>query len=155
MIQTAFEQLVNNFVKIDVFVSNAGYMSNIALIVTSDAEDWWEGFETNIKGSFNSIRAFLPHAAANAIVLSVNAGLATNPSNPGLSSYSSSKIASAKLFEHLQVEHPELRVINIHPGVVGTTMTEKTRMPANNNRKSRVTNIGYQTYHLQRSLLGV
>lgn len=135
VLQAAFEQFASNFGKIDVFVSNAGHLSSIAPIDASDSDDWWEGFEVNIKGSFNAIRTFLPHAARNAVVLNVNAGLATRPSIPGLSSYSSSKIASAKLFEHLQVEHPELRVVNVHPGVVETAMTEKTRVTANDDRK--------------------
>jgi hypothetical protein len=39
------------------------------------------------------------------------------------------------LFEHPQVEHPDLRVVKVHPGVVEMAMTEKTRVTANDDRK--------------------
>lgn len=91
------------------------------------------GFEINTKGNFNAIRAFLPRAALYAFFffLNTDTGLATWHSIPGLPSYSSSKIASAKLFEHPQVEHPDLRVVKVHPGVVEMAMTEKIRVTAN------------------------
>jgi NADP-dependent 3-hydroxy acid dehydrogenase YdfG len=94
------------------------------------------GFEINTKGSFNAIRAFLPRAALYAVFfLNANTGLAAWHSIPGLPSYSLSKIASAKLFEHPQVEHPDLRVVKVHPGVVEMAMTEKIRVTANDDRK--------------------
>jgi NAD(P)-dependent dehydrogenase (short-subunit alcohol dehydrogenase family) len=110
-------------------------MSSIAPIDAPDGEDSWEAFGINTKRNFNAIQNLLPHAATNAVVLNVNAGLATGPSMPGLSSYWSSKIASAKLFEHLQVEYPQFRVVNVQPGVIETAMTKKSWMPANNDRE--------------------
>ena len=86
ILRAAFERFASGFGKIDVFVSNAGHMPSIAPIDASDDEDWLEAFEINVKGSFNAIQAFLPHAAASAIVLIVNTGLATAPSIPRLSS---------------------------------------------------------------------
>jgi NAD(P)-dependent dehydrogenase (short-subunit alcohol dehydrogenase family) len=35
------------------------------------------------------------------------------------SSYTVSKAANVMLFNSLQLENPELRVVNIHPGIVG------------------------------------
>jgi NADP-dependent 3-hydroxy acid dehydrogenase YdfG len=134
-LQAAFDHFASKFEKIDVSVSNAGHLSNVAAIDDSDDEDWREGSETNTKRSCNAIRAFLPQAALYAVVLDANTGLATWHSIPGLSSYSSSKIASAKLFEHPQVGHPDSRVVKVHLGVVEMAMMEKTRVTANDYRK--------------------
>jgi NADP-dependent 3-hydroxy acid dehydrogenase YdfG len=68
VLEAAFKQFATSLEKIYVFVSNTGNLNTIAPIDVSDGEDWWEGFEINIKESFNSIRDFLPHAAPNAVV---------------------------------------------------------------------------------------
>ncbi|KAE8448076.1 hypothetical protein EG329_009841 [Mollisiaceae sp. DMI_Dod_QoI] len=129
VLEAAFENFAKSLGKIDVLVSNAAYLSNIAPIKESEDEDWWRGFEVNVKGTYNVIRSFLPHAGSDTVVLEVNAGLATVPPRLGWSSYISSKIASARVFECLQAEHPELRVINVHPGVVETAMNVKSKLP--------------------------
>lgn len=100
MLESAFENFERSLEKIDVLVSNAAYLADMVLIKDSDDEDWWKSFEVNVKGTYNVIRAFLPHAAADAVLLCVNAGLATAPPPPrspppGLSGYISSKIDCA------------------------------------------------------------
>jgi len=111
--------------KIHVLVANAGYMSSGRTIVDSDAEDWWTGFEVNVKGNFNLVRAFLPHAVSDAVVLSTNTAAAHVPYFPGMSGYSASKMAGGKIFEYLHHEYPEMFVLNVHPGVIQTGMTAK------------------------------
>jgi NAD(P)-dependent dehydrogenase (short-subunit alcohol dehydrogenase family) len=131
----AFKSLSDSLGKIDILISNAGWMSTIAPITDSEDDDWWGSFEINIKGSFNAIRAFFPHAAPNATLLSVNTAMATLPPMPGFSAYASSKISSAKLHECLQAEHPELRVVNVQPGVIKTYLGDKSGFPAMDNRR--------------------
>ncbi|GAB7335771.1 hypothetical protein MBLNU13_g08060t1 [Cladosporium sp. NU13] len=113
------------FGKMHVLVANAGYMSSGRSIVDSDAEDWWTGFEVNVKGNFNLVRAFLPHAISDAVVLHTNTAAAHAPYFAGMSGYSASKIAGAKVFEYLHYEYPEMFVLNIQPGVIQTGMTAK------------------------------
>jgi NADP-dependent 3-hydroxy acid dehydrogenase YdfG len=113
------------FGKLHVLVANAGYMSSGRSIVGSDAEDWWTGFEINVKGSFNLVRAFVPHAVSDAVVLHTNTAAAHVPYFPGMSGYSASKMAGAKVFEYLHHEYPEMFVLNIQPGVIQTGMTAK------------------------------
>lgn len=70
-------------------------------------------------------QAFLRHAAKDAVLIALTAGLAHLPSMPGYSSYSTSKLAGIKLFESVQAENPELRVVNVHPGVIKSEMSDK------------------------------
>jgi NADP-dependent 3-hydroxy acid dehydrogenase YdfG len=111
--------------KIHVLVANAGYLPSGRSILDSDAEEWWTGFEVNVKGNFNLVRAFLPHASSDAAVLSVNTAAAHAPYFPGMSGYAASKMAGAKVFEYLHHEYPEMFVLNIQPGVIQTGMTAK------------------------------
>jgi NADP-dependent 3-hydroxy acid dehydrogenase YdfG len=100
-------------------------MSSGRSIADSDTEDWWTGFEVNVKGNFNLVRAFLPHAVSDAVVLHTNTAAAHAPYFAGMSGYSASKMAGAKVFEYLHYEYPEMFVLNIQPGVIQTGMTAK------------------------------
>jgi NAD(P)-dependent dehydrogenase (short-subunit alcohol dehydrogenase family) len=111
--------------KLHVLIANAGYLPSGRSIVDSDAEEWWTGFEVNVKGGFNLVRAFLPHAVSDAVVLHTNTAAAHVPYFPGMSGYSASKMAGAKVFEYLHHEYPEMFVLNIQPGVIETGMTAK------------------------------
>lgn len=111
--------------KLHVLVANAGYMSEARSIGETDADDWWKGFEINVKGTFNLVRAFLPHATSDAAVLATNSSAAHMPAFPGVSGYAASKLAAAKVFEYLHQEYPELFVLSIQPGVIRTAMSAK------------------------------
>jgi NAD(P)-dependent dehydrogenase (short-subunit alcohol dehydrogenase family) len=109
------------------FVNNAGYLPNIGTIKDSDADEWLQGHEINVKGSFLVTRGFLRGAASNAVLINVSSAIAHVPAVPGHSAYSVSKLASTKFFEYVQLEHPEIRVINFHPGVIKTNMAQKAK----------------------------
>lgn len=44
---------------------------------------------------------------------------------PGYSSYRASNSAATKMFEYFGNEHPELRVVQVHPGLIRTRLTNK------------------------------
>ena len=112
--------------KLHVLVANAGFLpSNGTLLASPSPEDWFAGFEINVKGAFNLLRAFLPHAAEDAVVLNTTSAVAQMPFVAGMSSYAASKLAAAKVYEYLHHEHPELFVLSVHPGTVRTGMSEK------------------------------
>ena len=128
--QEALDQALSNFARsfgaINVLVANAGYLPDPASIADSSLEDWFNGFDVNVKGNFNVLRAFLPHAAEDAAVLNISTGVVQLPYVKGHSAYHTSKLASAKLFDYVHQEYPELFVLNIHPGVFLTSMGEKS-----------------------------
>jgi len=101
-------------------------------LVESDPNEWWKGFEINVKGSYNLIRAFMPSRRKDAKVVSVNAGSiqVSGAFSSTYSSYNSSKFAVLKMFEILAVENPDVHVVSMHPGVVDTEMKRKNDMPS-------------------------
>ncbi|KAF1841631.1 NAD(P)-binding protein [Cucurbitaria berberidis CBS 394.84] len=108
-VTTAFKKTLKTFGPIDVLVSNAGYMPGYEPIGGETSPDeWWSTFETN-----DAVVINLTSAAVNAVL-------------PGQSAYTSSKIAVTRLFESFQAENPQFRVVNVAPGVVLTSMHQKT-----------------------------
>jgi NAD(P)-dependent dehydrogenase (short-subunit alcohol dehydrogenase family) len=115
--------------KLHVLVANAGVLPSKQSLFETSSEDWYNGFEINVKGNFNLVRAFLPLAAKDAVVLSTSTAVAHVPYVAGMSSYAASKLAAAKVYEYLHYEHPNLFVLNVHPGTIKTTMSDKALAP--------------------------
>ncbi|KAF6803001.1 oxidoreductase C663.06c-like protein 1 [Colletotrichum sojae] len=111
--------------KIDILVANAGYLSDLASIVDTDADEWWQGFEVSVRGNFNLLRAFQPLAAEGACVIHVSTAAIHLPYMPGFSSYRASKIAATKMFEYFRSENPGIFVLQVHPGLIRTPMADK------------------------------
>ncbi|KAH8652139.1 hypothetical protein BX600DRAFT_441046 [Xylariales sp. PMI_506] len=117
--------------KIDILVANAGYMAETASIADSNPADWWLGYEINLKGNYNLLRAFLPHAAqgGGSVVVHMATSVMHAGYLPGFSSYRGSKIGAYKVFEIFGHEMRELgngvRTVQVHPGFIRTNMTSR------------------------------
>lgn len=114
---TAIEAAVG---PVDILVANAGYLPEINGIAKVNPNDWYNGFEVNVKGSFNVVTAFVTIAAANAAIINISTGITHLSYLPGYSGYHTSKLAAAKFFDYIHNEYPEFFVLNIHPGVIKT-----------------------------------
>lgn len=103
----------------DVLVANAGYLSKFDTIASSNVEDWWRGFEVNLKGTFLTLQAFTPSAKEGASVVGVSTAVTTfsGEESRTASSYASSKTGLIKLMEIFAAENPGIAVKTIHPGV--------------------------------------
>ena len=124
--QAAIAHAFTTIGTVDILVNCAGCMPDIASIKDADLDDWWTAFNTNVKGSFIISQAFLRVASTNAIVINISAGMVhVETLAKGFSSYISSKTAGAKFFQLLQVEQPELRIMNVHPGIIQSGMLKK------------------------------
>jgi NAD(P)-dependent dehydrogenase (short-subunit alcohol dehydrogenase family) len=111
--------------KLHVLVANAGFLPSNGSILDSSPQDWYAGFEINVKGTFNLLRAFLPLATEDAVVLNTSTAVAHMSHVPAMSSYAASKLAAAKVYEYLHYEHPGLFVLSVHPGTIRTSMSDK------------------------------
>ncbi|OCT48953.1 Estradiol 17-beta-dehydrogenase 11 [Cladophialophora carrionii] len=127
-LESAFKQIRQQAGNpVDILVHNAGHLASPGPIATTDPKEWWTSFEVNILGAFNSIRAFLPVAPTNATIVNMSTAVAHVPTTmiSGLSAYSSSKLAALRIFDFLQDEHPEMHIVNMHPGIIMSDLNSK------------------------------
>ncbi|KAK0106012.1 hypothetical protein ONS95_004519 [Cadophora gregata] len=117
---TAFESINSAVGPVHVLVANAGFLPNLNPVAKADLEDWYNGFEVNVKGNFNVVTAFVPVAASDAAIISISTGITHLKYLPGYSGYHTSKLAAAKFFEYVHHEFPQFFVLNVHPGVIMT-----------------------------------
>ncbi|OKL62460.1 hypothetical protein UA08_02908 [Talaromyces atroroseus] len=123
----------------DVLILAAGFLSTPGPVVSSPLDDWWQSFETNVKGTVIAANVFLPTARLppadsssihpSAAILSLTTGPATTfPAGhlKGLSAYMSSKTAGVKLIEFLAAENPHVFCASVHPGMVETYIFNKS-----------------------------
>ncbi|KAE9370003.1 NAD(P)-binding protein [Stipitochalara longipes BDJ] len=127
--ETAFSTAFHRYGKVDVLVNNAGYLSVHTSLAKSPLEDYWRGFEINIKGPIITTQAFMKIAQAGATIINVSSGAAHISYIEGFSGYSAAKLATIKIMEYVQHENPELRVFNINPGFIETNMAKASGLP--------------------------
>lgn len=134
-VKAAFAQISQQCGKIDVLISNHGYKPKVkpahSAIKEIDVEEWWKCFETNIKGTFNVVQAFLQCKAEHATAMYVTSALSHFDGSPKSSGYAASKAGGVRLFSTLQAEHPEIRVVSMHPGVVNTGVVRDAKVAGN------------------------
>lgn len=120
---------------ISVFVNNAGHLFKGLLMSQEPGflAEWWKDMEVNVLGSLIAFRAFLPNAAPNAALINNTSGIGHLPPMPYISSYQISKLANSKLMENISVEHPDIFVLNVQPGVVDSTLNRKSDFPGMDN----------------------
>jgi NADP-dependent 3-hydroxy acid dehydrogenase YdfG len=107
----------------DVLINNAGVFPDSGPFVNENIKDWWKGFEVNVLGTAIVTQKYLIAKGKNTPGIVLNcSSMAAHFRFPlqGWSGYNSSKLGSARIFEALRFEHPEVRFINIHPGQIDT-----------------------------------
>jgi NAD(P)-dependent dehydrogenase (short-subunit alcohol dehydrogenase family) len=114
--------------KIDVFIHNAGILQTAGPVAGYKESNFRSGLEVNMVGAFNTVQAMLPLLAPNAKVFNVSSCIAHITVMPGSWAYAATKLANTKMFDYLQIENPDLHIINFHPGVVNTEINSTTEM---------------------------
>jgi NAD(P)-dependent dehydrogenase (short-subunit alcohol dehydrogenase family) len=129
-VRGAFGNIKKDLGPIDILVCNAGYLSKLERLEQADPEEWWKGYEINVRGAFNCTRALLSSGAEKAILVDVSTGVVHMPAMAGGSGYVSSKLAATKVYETFGKEHPNFEVVHIHPGVVSSEINAKSGIEA-------------------------
>lgn len=128
---SAVREVAAQIGKWDVLCLNAGYLADLKGMGECDVEDWWRGFEVNVKGPFVCLQAFMPNRGREGrpVVIETNAASIQAPAvfMPGWSSYSSSKAAAVKVMEFAagEKEWADTHFVSFHPGIVDTDITKK------------------------------
>lgn len=125
-VSKAFEGISEALGKIDILISNAGYLPDTKPIAEADVEEWFRGMTINVKGTLILSKAFLKHASENPTFVHVSTGGCHISPMPANSAYAVSKMAAARMMEYFAFENPQVRVHIIHPGVVQTDMYKKS-----------------------------
>jgi NAD(P)-dependent dehydrogenase (short-subunit alcohol dehydrogenase family) len=121
-VEEAFNAFAEAAGKIDVLISSAGVAHAPSMIKDAGLSGWTTSINTTILGGVHVLKAFLTHAAKDAVVINVTAGLSFI-NLPALSEYSTAKAASVTLFRCLQAEQPDMRVVSLSPGTVDTKLS--------------------------------
>jgi NAD(P)-dependent dehydrogenase (short-subunit alcohol dehydrogenase family) len=112
---------------IDLLVNNAGVLGPIGPLWEVDADEWWNTFDVNLRGTVLASRLVLPE------MVSMGRGRIINITSqagvhrwPLVSGYSVSKAAVVKLTENLahETRRHGVSVFSVHPGLLPVGMSE-------------------------------
>lgn len=136
-VRGAFGNIKKDLGPIDILVCNAGYLSKFERLEEADEEEWWKGYEINVRGAFNCTRALLSNSAPKAILVDVSTCVVHMPAMAAGSAYVSSKLAATKVYETFGTEHPNIEVVHVHPGVVSSEINAKSGIAAQDGGRLR------------------
>ncbi|ROW06275.1 hypothetical protein VPNG_08076 [Cytospora leucostoma] len=124
----SLEEAAGAIGKWHVLVLSSAYVAKPSSILSSGVDDWWQAFETNVKGTLLALKAFLPRVGSQAAILGLATGVASFPADslPGLSAYTSSKLCQTRIIEFVASENPDIFAASVHPGMVETDIFYKT-----------------------------
>ncbi|EAT90431.1 hypothetical protein HBI56_049470 [Parastagonospora nodorum] len=112
--------------KLDVLISNAAVMGTLGTIAEIDSKKWVDGISTNLTINFNVTNAFLAHCSQDGVIIESNSCASHMDIASGFSTYTVSKLATARFFQCVQFENPSLRVFCVQPGAVLTDMNRNS-----------------------------
>lgn len=133
IVEQAAEEVQRNYGRLDILVNNAGIALDRGPLSEMPVDDFVATFETNVFGTFKTIKAFLPllkKSAAGRIV-NVTSSLGslnsmTDPNSPYydvlIPAYASSKAAVNVLTIHLarELEGTGIKINSVEPGLTAT-----------------------------------
>ncbi|KAH9079208.1 NAD-P-binding protein [Lactarius deliciosus] len=124
--EAAVQATLERFGRLDVLIANAGALSNFNQKLGDKVPDqWWNTFEVNVRGVYNTIRASLSALEKTSgrivVISSISAQLRVSHG----SDYSISKHAINRLVEFIALEYPKLTVFSLHPGAIRTQLAEE------------------------------
>ncbi|KAH8690177.1 hypothetical protein BGW36DRAFT_433129 [Talaromyces proteolyticus] len=113
---------------IHVLVNNAGRSGNSTRLGDGNEIEWWATQETNLLGTYlmtekyiSSLKMGGATVKGTVIIIASQMGFVEHP---GSSAYSISKLAVAKLAQHIDVEYPTIRAFATHPGIIPTELAK-------------------------------
>lgn len=126
---------IRQFGRIDIVIANAGSTSSAGTTIKdTNASEWWQSIEVNLRGAFITAHATLPELVktGNGYIFFLSSSLA-QARKSGDSAYNISKHALNRLAEWVDLENSKdgVKSIAIHPGAVPTDLSLEYRTSHN------------------------
>lgn len=133
-VKDAARVLEQSWGRLDILIGNAGFLAKYEKILDGDEDEWWKGFEVNVRGSYLVAKSFLPLMLRGGDKTIINmSSTGVSHFHSGGSSYQISKFSLLRLTEYLMAEYADqgLLAYSVHPGGVATDLArglpEKTQ----------------------------
>lgn len=133
-VRNVMNNVAAEFGGIDILIHAAGVLAPVERLVETDPTTFLNGYKTTVLGTLVTAQSVVL-ANKDKPVTFVNlttAGIFFPPF-PGMGAYVSSKMAAVKLLEAFASENPQVRLHNVHPGLLKTAMSakleEKVKLP--------------------------
>ena len=120
--QTAVDQALDHFQRLDAVVNNAGTVEPLGTIDTVDPQAWYRNLMVNLAGPFNVCQAAIPALRRQrGRIINISSG-AAQTAIQGASAYCAAKAGLNHFTRLLAAEEPQITSVAIRPGVVDTPM---------------------------------
>ncbi|KAL9033499.1 MAG: hypothetical protein Q9180_005912 [Flavoplaca navasiana] len=119
---------------IDILVHAAGVLAPVIPLVEADPTTFLDGYKTTVVGTLVTAQSVvLANKDKPVTFINLTTAGILFPPFPGMGAYASSKMAAVKLLEAFAAENPQVRLHNVHPGLLKTAMSakleEKVKLP--------------------------
>ncbi|WP_411346294.1 SDR family oxidoreductase [Paenibacillus sp. WLX1005] len=129
-VKAAVQQGAEHFGSLDIVFANAGINGTVAPIDKIGYEDWQRTINTNLGGTFLTVKYALPYMKeqGGSIVITSSINGNTTFASFGMSAYSSSKAAQVAFAKMAALELAQFRIrVNvICPGAISTNIDQST-----------------------------
>ncbi|MBW4580306.1 MAG: SDR family oxidoreductase [Tildeniella nuda ZEHNDER 1965/U140] len=130
-VQQSFQQITNAFGRIDIVFANAGINGVWAPIEDLTPEEWDKTLETNLKGTFLTVKYAVPYLKrqGGSVVITSSVNGTRIFSNTGATAYATSKAAQVAFTKMVALELAphRVRVNVVCPGAIETGINESTK----------------------------
>lgn len=128
--QPAIDQIARHFGRLDIVFANAGINGVWAPIEELKPEEWDETIETNLRGTFLTVKYAVPYLKKQGGSVIINASVNGTRifSNTGATAYACSKAAQVAFTKMIALELAKhrIRVNVVCPGAIDTNINQST-----------------------------
>ena len=106
-VAAAAEQLEREWGRLDILISNAGFLPPFVPLLEGNEADYWHAWEINIRGTYWTAKAFLPlllRCGGDKTFVAISS-LGAHILTPGASSYQTTKFAVVRFAEFLMQDY--------------------------------------------------
>jgi NAD(P)-dependent dehydrogenase (short-subunit alcohol dehydrogenase family) len=141
-VEQSYRKLIDTWGRVDIVFANAGINGVIAPIEDLTPEDWDTTINTNLKGTFLTVKYAIPYMKKTGGSVIITSSINGNRiyKNFGMSAYSTSKIGQTGFgkMAALELAHYKVRVNIICPGAIETNIGKNTFPQEENLEKIKV-----------------